>query len=51
MKGPAILVDMETEQKLEVIPDYVKTTYRAKMDNHLEQMRDRTRAQGWGTTC
>jgi uncharacterized protein (DUF58 family) len=48
LKGPAILVDLETDQKLEVIPDYVKTTYRTKMDNHLEQMRDRTRAAGMG---
>jgi uncharacterized protein (DUF58 family) len=48
LKGPAILVDLETDQKLEVIPDYVKTTYRAKMDGHLEQMRDRTRAAGMG---
>jgi uncharacterized protein (DUF58 family) len=48
MKGPAILVDLETEQRLEVIPDYVKNQYRAKMDNHLEQMRDKTRAAGMG---
>jgi len=48
MKGPAILVDLETEQRLEVIPDYVKNQYRAKMDSHLEQMRDRTRAAGMG---
>jgi len=48
MKGPAILVDLETDQRLEVIPDYVKNQYRAKMDNHLEQMRDRTRAAGMG---
>jgi uncharacterized protein (DUF58 family) len=47
-RGPAILVDLETDQKLEVIPDYVKNQYRAKMDNHLEQMRDRTRAAGMG---
>ena len=31
-----------------MIPDYVKTEYRAKMDNHLEQMRDRTQAAGMG---
>jgi uncharacterized protein (DUF58 family) len=48
MKGPAILVDLETDRKLEVIPDYVKTQYRAKMDDHLAQMRDRTRAAGMG---
>jgi len=46
--GPAILVDLETEQKLEVIPDYVKVQYRRKMDDHLEQLRDRTRAAGMG---
>jgi hypothetical protein len=48
MKGPAILVDLETDQKLEVIPDYVKTQYRAKMDQHLEEMRDRTQTAGMG---
>jgi uncharacterized protein (DUF58 family) len=46
MTGPAILVDLETEQKLEVIPDYTKTSYRAKIDTHIEQLRTRTRAAG-----
>jgi len=46
--GASILVDLETDQRLEVIPDYVKSTYRKKMDDHLEQMRDRTRAAGMG---
>jgi uncharacterized protein (DUF58 family) len=45
-RGPAILVDLETDQRLEVIPDYIKTQYRRKMDDHLEQLRDRTRAAG-----
>jgi uncharacterized protein (DUF58 family) len=48
LKGPAVLVDLETDQKLEVIPDYVKTEYRAKMDRHLEQMREKTQAAGMG---
>jgi uncharacterized protein (DUF58 family) len=48
LKGPAVLVDLETDEKLEVIPDYVKTAYRAKMDSHLEQLRDRTQAAGMG---
>jgi uncharacterized protein (DUF58 family) len=48
LKGPSILVDLETDQKLEVIPDYVKTQYRAKMDDHLEQMKERTQAAGMG---
>ena len=46
MKGPAILVDLETDQRLEVIPDYVKTTYRAKINAHIEQLRSRSRALG-----
>ena len=48
MRGPAIFVDLETDDKMEVVPDYVKNDYRRKMDAHLEQMRDRTRAAGMG---
>jgi UDP-N-acetylglucosamine transferase subunit ALG13 len=48
MKGPAILVDLETDQRLEVLPDYVKNQYRAKMDNHMEEMRNKTRSAGMG---
>ena len=46
MKGSAILVDMETDQRIEVIPEYTKTAYRAKIDAHIEQLRSRTRAAG-----
>ena len=46
LRGPSILVDMETEQRLEVIPEYVKGEYRRKMDAHLEQMSEKTRAAG-----
>ena len=46
MAGPAIFVDLETEQKLEVIPEYTKTSYRAKIDTHIEQLRSRSRAAG-----
>jgi hypothetical protein len=31
---------------MEVIPEYTKTTYRTKIDTHIEQLR--TRAQGAG---
>jgi uncharacterized protein (DUF58 family) len=48
LRNPSILVDLETGQRLEVVPDYVKSGYRKKMDDHLEQMRDRTRAAGLG---
>jgi uncharacterized protein (DUF58 family) len=46
MTGPTILVDLETDQKLEVIPEYTKTSYRAKIDAHIEQLRSRSRAAG-----
>jgi uncharacterized protein (DUF58 family) len=48
LRGPAVLVDLETDQRLEVIPDYVKTAYRAKMDDHLAQMKERSLAAGLG---
>jgi uncharacterized protein (DUF58 family) len=46
LKSSAILVDLETEQKIEVVPEYAKTSYRAKLDAHIEQLRSRTRAAG-----
>ena len=46
LKGPALLVDLETDQQIEVIPEYTKTTYRAKMEAHIEQLRTRTRGAG-----
>jgi uncharacterized protein (DUF58 family) len=46
LKGPAILVDLETDQKIEVVPEYAKTTYRMKMDSHIEQLRSRARGAG-----
>ena len=46
MRGPSILVDLETEQRLEVIPEYVKGEYRKKIDGHLQQMQERSKAAG-----
>jgi uncharacterized protein (DUF58 family) len=46
LKGPALLVDLETDEQIEVIPEYAKTTYRAKMEAHIEQLRSRTRGAG-----
>jgi hypothetical protein len=31
---------------MEVIPEYTKTAYRAKIDAHVEQLRSRARASG-----
>jgi uncharacterized protein (DUF58 family) len=46
LNGPALLVDLETDQQIEVIPEYTKTTYRAKMEAHIEQLRSLTRGAG-----
>lgn len=48
LHGPAILVDLETGQRLEVIPEYTRTGYRKKMDAHLEQLSDLVRGAGMG---
>ena len=46
MKASSVLVDLETDQRIEVIPEYAKTTYRAKIDAHIEQLRTLARAAG-----
>jgi uncharacterized protein (DUF58 family) len=48
LKGPSILVDLETNEHLEVTPDYAKKDYRGKIDAHLADLRDRTQAAGMG---
>lgn len=46
LRDPALLVDLETEEQLEISPQYVRTQYRQKIDSHLEGLRDRARAAG-----
>lgn len=46
LKSSAVLIDLETETKMEVIPEYVKTAYSAKVDAHIEALRSRSRAAG-----
>jgi uncharacterized protein (DUF58 family) len=48
MNGPSILVDMETQNELEVTPDYSKKEYREKIEAHLEDLRNRTQGAGMG---
>jgi uncharacterized protein (DUF58 family) len=48
LNGPSILVDMETNAQLEVTPDYTRNEYREKIEAHLADLRDRTRAAGMG---
>jgi uncharacterized protein (DUF58 family) len=46
LKGSSLLVDLETDEKIEVVPDYAKTTYAAKVDAHIEQLRSLARGSG-----
>ncbi len=46
LNEPAILVDLETQERLEVTPEYARNEYRQKMDAHIVDLRDRTRAAG-----
>jgi uncharacterized protein (DUF58 family) len=46
LSGPSILVDLETQDRLEVTPDYTRTEYRDKIAAHLADLRDRTQAAG-----
>lgn len=46
LRNPAILVDLETRQKIEVIPEYVRSTYGERIQDHIEQLRSRAQAAG-----
>lgn len=46
LKSSTVLIDLETEHKMEVIPEYVKTTYRARVDAHIDALRTRSRSAG-----
>ncbi|HZQ53163.1 MAG TPA: DUF58 domain-containing protein [Bryobacteraceae bacterium] len=43
---PALLVDMETDEAIEVSPDYARSEYREKIGTHIENLR--SKAQGAG---
>jgi uncharacterized protein (DUF58 family) len=43
---PVVLVDLETQQHMEVTPDYVTRDYRGKMQAHLADLAQRARAAG-----
>jgi uncharacterized protein (DUF58 family) len=48
LNGPSILVDMETNEQLETTPDFAKKEYRDRVDAHIADLRDRTKAAGMG---
>ena len=43
---PVLLIDMETEESLEVTPEYGHEEYRTKVQSHITQLKDRTRSAG-----
>lgn len=46
IREPATLVDLETQDRIEITPEYVRDDYRKKFDAHVESLRDKTRAAG-----
>ncbi len=43
---PVILIDMETDDSMEVTPEYAQTEYRDKIQQHLETLEAKARASG-----
>jgi uncharacterized protein (DUF58 family) len=43
---PVLLIDMETQESLEVTPEYGHEEYRTKVQSHITQLKDRSRSAG-----
>jgi uncharacterized protein (DUF58 family) len=46
VKEPSTLIDLETQDRIEITPDYVRDEYRKKFDAHVEALKDKTRGAG-----
>ncbi len=46
LKGPVLLVDMETSDEMEVSPDYAQHEYREKIDAHIEGLKSEAKKAG-----
>ena len=46
LREPAVLVDMETQERIEVAPEYTRDEYCKKVDTHVETLRDLARSLG-----
>jgi uncharacterized protein (DUF58 family) len=46
LSEPVLLVDMETQESLEVTPEYGHEEYRTKVQSHITQLQDRVRGAG-----
>jgi uncharacterized protein (DUF58 family) len=45
-RGPTTLIDLETQESLEVSPEYAREEYAQKIDAHIEALRDGARGSG-----
>ena len=45
-RDAAVLVDLETNQQMEVTPDYAQREYRGKMNAHIADLRSRSQGAG-----
>jgi uncharacterized protein (DUF58 family) len=43
---PSTLIDLETQDRIEITPEYVRDEYRKKFDAHMEALRDKARGAG-----
>jgi uncharacterized protein (DUF58 family) len=43
---PSTLIDLETQDRIEITPEYVREEYRKKFDAHMEALRDKARGAG-----
>jgi uncharacterized protein (DUF58 family) len=46
LKEPVLLVDMETDDTMEVSPEYARDEYRRKIDGHIEALGTKARGAG-----
>jgi uncharacterized protein (DUF58 family) len=46
IREPATLIDLETQEHMEVTPEYARDDYRKKVEAHIEALRDKTRGSG-----
>jgi uncharacterized protein (DUF58 family) len=46
IKDPALVLDMETGETMEVTPDYVRNEYTTKIDAHITGLRERAQRSG-----
>src|SRR6267154_2172341 len=46
IREPSTLIDLETQDRIEITPEYVRDEYRKKFDAHVEALRDKARGAG-----